>query len=128
MSSSVTVWRVNTNKKLWNQSKYEEDWKNYPEVRRLPQSKGNSKMVNCPKKGDEVVFVYDKKIVMKGIIDSDGFEERNEQNAPHRYHSSNIGGNRPHTICNEFIWVYITEIGLSEDARHRGQRAWMKHE
>ena len=116
------MWRVNINKKLWNQPKYEIDWQNDPEVRRLAQSKGNCKMVNCPKKGDEVYFVYNKKIVMRGVVDSEGFEERS--NAPHRYHSSNTGKNRPHTKCNEFI---ITEIGLSVDVKHRGQRIWMKH-
>jgi len=118
----IVHWRVIFNHKLWNQEKYEESFKNQPEVRRFAQSKGKCKMINCPKKGDLVSFVYKKKIVMRGIIDSEGFEIGTE----HILHSANIGEKRPHTQCNEYIWVKIFEVGLSIDILPSGQRTWAK--
>ena len=67
-------WRVMLNSRLWNQSKYEEDFVIRPEVRRLAQSKGRRRMVKCPKKGDMASFVLKGKVVMRGIVESDGFE------------------------------------------------------
>jgi hypothetical protein len=108
--------------KLWDQEKYEHSLTIHPELRKIAQSKGKCKMVVCPKKGDSVVFVYKKKIVMKGYLDSDGFVSGTD----HRVHSCNTGNTRPHTEPSEFAWVHITETGLSQDIRCTGQRTWAK--
>lgn len=121
-SKMVKTWRVMLNSKLWNQTRYEKDFMNRPEVRRLAQSKGRCHMITCPKKDDNVVFVYKGKIVMKGNVESDGFE--NGKN--HQEHSCNTGNYRPHAIPNEFVWIQITNIGLSETIRPTGQRTWVK--
>ena len=114
-------WRVMLNNSRWNQNKYEEDFMLRPEVRRLPQSKGNRRMVLCPKKGDVASFVLNKKVVMKGIVESDGFETGTD----HQQHSCNIGETRPHSIPTDFVWIRITEIGLSEDIPWKGQGTWV---
>ena len=116
------TWRIMLSKKRWNQEKYERDWYLMPEVRCLPQSKGACNMVLCPKRGDSVTFVYDKQIVMKGIVESDGFE----YNKDHQEHSSNIGENRPHAVLNLCAWVRVTEVGLSEYIRPTGQKTWIQ--
>ena len=110
------------NQKLWNQEQYERSFQLQPEVRRIAQSKGLCNMVICPKKGDYVAFVLKGKIVMKGYVDSDGFEEGSN----HKLHSCNIGDIREHTNSNKFAWVIITEVGLSQDIRKTGQRTWAK--
>ena len=115
-------WRVMLNSSKWNQKKYENDFREQPEVRRLAQSKGRCKMVSCPKKGDLVSFVFKGKIIMRGVVDSNGFEYGTE----HQLHSSNIGEYRPHAEIKEFVWVKITEVGLSEEIRKTGQRTWAK--
>jgi hypothetical protein len=79
-------------------------------------------MVSCPKKGDSVSFVFKGKIIMRGIVDSDGFQT----GIDHQEDSSNIGEYRPHAIPPEFCWVRITEVGLSEKIRPTGQRTWAK--
>ena len=89
-------WRVMLNKKLWNQEYYEINCTTRPESRRLPQSKGNGRMNVVPQMGESVAFVYNKKIVMRGIIDSNGFEI----GVNHQYHSCNDGIYRPHAIRN----------------------------
>jgi hypothetical protein len=118
----TTVWRVMLNTRLWKQDKYEEDFRSRPEVRRLPQSKGRCRMVSCPNRGDDVFFVYRGKIVMKGVVDSDGFENGTE----HQEHSCNSDNTRIHATPTEFAWIKITEVGLSENIRRTGQRTWLK--
>lgn len=46
---SYNTWRVVLNSKLWNQKKFEEDWKENI-VFRIPQSKGKCTIKNIPKK------------------------------------------------------------------------------
>ena len=115
-------WRVMLSSSLWNQKKYEEDFATRPEVRRLAQSKGRCKMVSVPKIGDMVSFVMKGKIVMKGIVESNGFENGTD----HKEHSCNVGVMRYHSIPTEFVWVRIEEVGLSENIRPTGQRTWAK--
>ncbi len=123
MSSEMPkIWRVMLNKKKWNQQKYEKLYAEYPETRRLAQSKGACRMVVCPKKGDTVNFVYNGKIVMKGVVDSDGFEHGTH----HQHHSCNSGIKRPHATPPECTWISISEVGLSIPIRHTGQRTWAK--
>lgn len=69
-----------------------------------------------------VHFIYKKKLVMKGIVHSKGFETGIYHQI---HHSCNIGKNREHTASPEFAWVDITEVGLSEDVRHTGQQTWI---
>jgi hypothetical protein len=115
-------WRVMVNPSLWNQKKYEEEFMFRPEARRIAQSKGKARMVSCPIRGDSVSFVINKKVVMRGWVDSDGFENGTD----HQNHSCNIGIIRPHSDTPEFVWIKITEVGLSEDIRPTGQRTWAK--
>ena len=118
----MTMWRVMLNARLWNQKKYEEDWQSHPEVRRLAQSKGRCRMVSCPKKGDLVSFVCKGKIVMKGVVYSDGFEDGTD----HQLHSCNVGDSRPHATPAQFAWIITTLIPEPEDIRPTGQRTWAK--
>lgn len=110
------------NHKLWNQEQYEKNFYLYPEVRRLPQSKGRCKMTTLPQRGDLVSFVLKGTVIMKGYIDSDGFET----GTSHKIHSCNVGDIRLHTVPDEFIWVHITQVGLSQPIRNTGQRTWAK--
>lgn len=110
------------NHRLWDQTKYEEDFATRPEARRILQSKGACKMKFCPKMGDSVSFVLKGKIVMKGIVESDGFVN----GTAHQEHSCNKGTLRAHAVPNEFAWVKIEKVGLSEDIRCTGQRTWAK--
>ena len=119
----MTQWRVMLNSKLWNQSLYEAEWISNEKGRRIPQSKGKAKMVICPVKDDTVLFVQKGKIIMKGVIESDGFMQGNE----HQIDIFNLGNVRPHAEHDEFIWVQINEIGLSEEIRKTGQRTWAKY-
>ena len=124
MAEMATTWRVVMNSKLWNQKQYELDFVNRPEVRRLAQSKGRAIMkdCNCPNRGDYVLFVTKNKIVMRGVVDSDGFEN----GIDHQAHSCNNGDLRPHAIPNKFAWVRIIEVGLSIDIPYKGHRTWVK--
>ncbi len=115
-----THWRVMLNSKLWNQSKYEMQFAEFPEARRIAQSKGKCRMVKCPKKGDAVSFVLKGKVVMRGFVDSSGFEFGTN----HQEHSCNIGKHRLHAEPQEFAWVQIEQVGLSENIRCTGQRTW----
>ena len=115
-------WRVMMNHKLWNQDKYEQEFYVSPERRRIAQSKGRCKMVVCPKKGDSVVFVLKGKIVMKGVVDSDGFVTGTD----HQTDSCNSDdGVRSHAEICDFAWIMITEVGLSQEIRKTGQRTWV---
>jgi len=114
-------WRVMLNSSRWNKKKYEEDFHENQNIKRLAQSKGLCRMVVCPQKGDDVSFVCKGKIIMKGIVDSE-FEEGNE----HQLDTYNLGLYRPHSILTEFAWIIITEVGLSENIRPTGQRTWAK--
>jgi hypothetical protein len=113
-------WRVMHSSK-WNQKKYEQNWRNLSETRRLPQSMGKKPPKIPPKRGDVVYFVFKRKIVMKGKVCSNV-----EIGNYHQIHSCNIGTNRPHSEPSEFIWINITEVGLSENVRKTGQRTWVK--
>ena len=117
------TWRVMLSSAKWNQEKYEKDWYEKPEIRHLPQSKGNCHMKTVPKHGDSVYFVYKKKVVMKGVVHSDGFETGIYHQI---HHSCNIGDNRKHTISPEFAWVDITEVSLAKNIRVTGQQTWIK--
>ena len=109
------------NSRRWNQLKYEQDFDNKPEARRIAQSKGACRMVSCPKKGDLVSFVCKGKIIMKGRVESEF-----EHGTLHQEHSCNTGDNRPHAIPPMFAWIIITNIRLSEPIRNTGQRTWAK--
>ena len=117
-----TSWRVMLNPHLWKQDKYEEDFASRPEVRCLAQSKGNCHMISCPKKGDTASFVLKGKIVMRGVVESDGFEH----GTAHQEHSCNDGALRLHATTPQFAWIRIEEVGLSENIRPTGQRTWAK--
>jgi hypothetical protein len=114
-------WRVMLSSKEWNQKKYEQNWRNLPETRHLPQSMGTTRPKIPPKRGDVVYFVFKQKIVMKGKVCSDV-----ENGNCHQIHSCNIGTNRPHSASTELIWIDITEVGLSERVRITGQQTWIK--
>ena len=119
----TTIWRVMLNQSLWNQNKFRLDFLRCPEeVCRIPQSKGRCRMISCPKKGDIVKFVLNGKIVMTGIVDSNGFET----GTSHQDDIYNKGKLRPHSTPTEFVWIIIKEVGLSENIRHTGQRTWVK--
>lgn len=118
----TTNWRVMLNSKLCDQKKYEEDFDIRPEARRIEQSKGRCRMVSLPKRGDTVSFVLKGKIVMRGIIYSNGFENGTD----HQEHSCNNGSIRLHAIPNEFARIKIEEVGISENIRWTGQRTWAK--
>lgn len=118
----MSTWRVMLSVKLWNQAKYEEQWRALPECKRIAQSKGRAKMVILPEKGDTVKFILQGRVVMKGTIESDGFIS----GTAHREHSCNTGDSRPHSEVDEFAWVQISEIGLSEPVSKSGQRTWLK--
>jgi len=119
----TTSWRVMLNPSLWDQKKYENEFLTRPnEVSRLAQSKGMGRMVSCPKKGDLASFIIKGKVVMRGTVESDGFENGTENQTD----SCNIGIVRPHAVPSEFVWIRITEVGLSEDIRPTGQRTWAK--
>lgn len=109
--------------KLWSQERFVNECWPRPECRRLAQSKGRARMVQVPQRGDTVDFVLKGYIVMKGIIDSDGFEV----GTYHQEHSCNIGDSRPHAENLEFIWVKIIDITVNEPVLHTGQRTWLKN-
>jgi hypothetical protein len=115
------IWRVLINGSLWNQTKFEDEFHD-PAKRRIPQSKGQRRMRTEPRTGDSVNFVIRGKIVMKGIVESDGFEHGVE----HQIHPCNKGHVRTHSIPPEFAWVQIVEVGLSIPIRPTGQSTWAK--
>lgn len=92
----MTRWRVVLNSKLWNKEKYEKDFYTFPNVKYIPQSKGRCTMVSCPEKNDIVYFVYKKKIIMKGIVVSDGFIT----GSSHQTDTYNLGEVRSHSLVN----------------------------
>jgi len=110
------------NHRLWKQDQYEKDFASRPEVRRLAQSKGNCHMTSCPKKGDTVSFVLKGKIIMRGVVESDGFEH----GTAHQEDSYNDGTMRLHATTPQFAWIRIEEVGLSVSIRPTGQRTWAK--
>lgn len=81
-------------------------------------------MVECPYKGDGVIFVYKNRVVMSGIVQQDGFVEGKDYLAHPCYTLYKEG--------TEFTWVQITELGLTLDTGHtgtfpwKGQRMWVK--
>lgn len=117
--------------KLWNQADYEKKWREQPEVRYLAQSKGKCKMIVCPNKGDEVLFVLNKRICMRGTVVSDGFLTGTE----HQEHSCHTGNCRPHTEPNVFARVLIRDeprteeipdAGYTRKGPWKGQRTWAR--
>jgi hypothetical protein len=118
-----TSWRVMHNPRIWDQARYAHDFTNGSlKDRRIAQSKGCCTMVSCPEKGDTVSFVSKGRIVMKGIIESNGFQLGTD----HQEDVYNTGGGRAHAIPLEFAWIRIIEVGLSEPIRRTGQRTWAK--
>jgi len=79
-------------------------------------------MVVCPTRNQPVEFVLEGKIVMRGFVDCDGFED----GTAHQSHSCNDGEVRSHAEPQEFAWIKITEVGLSHEIRKTGQRTWAK--
>ena len=120
-SITSTTWRVVLNPKLWNQKKFEEDWKEN-KVIRIPQSKGKCIMRNTPQKNDNVFFVIKGKIRMKGIVKINGFIK----GINHQEDKYNNGNVRNHAEVEEFTWIDIIEVELDEPIRHMGQRTWVK--
>lgn len=118
----TTSWRVMINPSLWDYENFKEEFVRNHENKRVAQSKGRCHMVVCPKKGDLVSFVIKGKIVMRGVVDSDGFENGTD----HHLDPCNVGSVRPHSLPHEFVWVRITDVGLSEHIRRTGQRTWAK--
>ena len=117
----ATSWRVMLSSKLWNQDKFVEMFNpEIPETTYLAQSKGQCRMVKLPQRGDSVVFVRKGKIVMKGFVDSDGFQT----GTAHQNHSCNTGQNRAHAALEEYAMVRITDVKPSQEIRKTGQRTW----
>ena len=109
---------------LWDQEKYVALWHLNPEERILAQSMGSVEMRITPSAGDEVVFVYKQKVVMRGIALSDGFLTGTE----HQIHSCNVydsSGTRNHAKNKKFARIEITEVSLSEEIAWKGQRTWV---
>ena len=119
----MTIWRVNLNPKLWDQSQFEALWHERYDMRTFAQSKGRCRMKIVPVKGDVVMFVWKKNIVMKGIVQNDGFIT----NTYHQEHPCNRGPVRAHAEHPEFTWVTITEVGLHIPFTFNGQRTWAKY-
>ena len=72
--------------------------------------------------GGVAKFVLKGKVIMRGVLMSDGFEN----GTAHQEHSCNDGEMRPHATTAEFAWIRIAEVGLSEPIRPTGQRTWAK--
>jgi hypothetical protein len=128
MAREPIVWRVLLSSKEWDQKKFEEECAVNPAMKRLPQSKGRCPMVEYPWKGDGVIFVFQNKVVMSGIVEQNGFLEGPD----HQEHTCNVGLRREHAVPSQFTWIQITELGLSLDTGHvgkfpwKGQRTWVK--
>ena len=106
-------------------------WREQPEVRYLAQSKGKCKMVRRPNKGDEVLFVLQGRICMRGIVVSDGFIDGSE----HKEHSCFTDQCRPHTEPNTFARIHIRDEPRTEEIPDtawtrrgpwKGQRTWAR--
>ena len=82
---SGATWRVLINPKLWDQKEFVRKFNELPEESYLRQSKGRCVMRSVPKTGDTILFVIKGRVVMKGIMESDGFEI----GSAHRVHSCN---------------------------------------
>jgi len=129
MAREPIVWRVLLSSKEWDQETFQELCATDPSMKRVPVAKGASHMVECPCKGDGVIFVHKNKVVMSGIVQQDGFMEGND-------HEDLLQkGDYPcynGTTVREFIWVQIHELGLNLDTGHvgkfpwKGQRTWIK--
>jgi hypothetical protein len=59
---------------------------------------------------------------MKGVVDSEGFED----GTSHQEHSCNVGDARPHATPTQFAWIITTLLAQPEDIRPTGQRTWAK--
>ena len=114
-----TAWRVMLNPRLWNQARFERE---FVAEQLFAQSKGRCRMVTLPNRGDTVAFVLRGRIVMRGVVESDGFV----RGTAHREDASNVGTHRPHAEAPEFCELKIVEVGLSEAIRPTGQRTWAK--
>lgn len=93
-----------------------------PEEKRLAQSKGMRNMLSLPGSGDIVNFVSRGHVIMRGIVESNGFQQGTS------HHDDPF--NRPrnpisrHRIVNEFVWIKITHVNLNEPIRPTGQATW----
>jgi hypothetical protein len=121
-TSTHTVWRVLLNDKLWDQKKFETNFHVTAGDVRIAQSKGGRKMVTLPHIGDTVFFVIKGKIVMRGVMESDGFITGTE----HQTDPCNTGVHRFHAETTEFAWVRVTDVGMAEPIKWVGQRTWAK--
>ena len=127
MAREPIVWRILLSSKDWLQEAFQDLCATDPSMKRVPITKGSSHMVECPWKGDGVLFVYKNKVVMSGIVQQDGFLEGRD----HLEHPCY----QPHRAWADpwkFTWIQITELGLNLDTGHtgtfpwKGQRMWVK--
>jgi hypothetical protein len=118
----MSTWRVLINPKLWDQEEFIRKYNAFPEDSFLSQSKGRCAMRSLPKAGDTILFVIKGRVVMKGLMESDGFIT----GTAHRVHSCNRGPIRSHTDVPEFALVKILTTGLDDPIEWKGQRTWAK--
>lgn len=111
-------WRVIINKKLY-------DFEGFKRSKQttIYQSKGNAKMKHCPKQNDNVCFVIQGKIVMRGIVTREF-----QVGAKHTDDMFNIEKQeRIHEKTPEYATCKIIEI-LDEPIpiARSGQRTWAR--
>jgi signal peptidase I len=118
----MTVWKVSWNKKLVDVEIIREAFMKNDEFT-LHQSKGRAKMVKVPKKGDKIVFIYDKREVFEGIVVREFQDGTLHQ---HQHCFASRSGNENHRIVKTYATVKITGIGSGRS--NRGvQRTWSKY-
>jgi hypothetical protein len=124
MNKDIETWRVIINPKIWNMGEFVLKYSMEQDASKkiINQSKGKARMVKCPKSGDNVWYVIKGKIVMKGVVVSDGFIS----GEAHKNDLFNMGDIREHSEVMEYAAVFINEVGLSEPIRNTGQRTWVK--
>lgn len=120
----MSVWRVMINKAFWDVDGFCQDWK-HPLT--IQQSKGRAVMRVRPVRDDKVVFVCQGKIVMRGVLVSDGFVS----GVGHQRDVYNRGAVREHAEPTEYAdvridTVYHTDNPGAKAVRPTGQRAWAK--
>lgn len=121
----MSVWRVMINKKLWDVDAFRKDWK-HPLT--IQQSKGRAVMRVRPVRDDKVVFVCQGKIVMRGVVVSDGFVS----GVGHQRDVYNRGAVREHAEPTEYADVQITWVfqgaieEMEEVPEWKGQSTWCK--
>ena len=121
----MSYWRILINPKKWDFNGFKKQFNSAsePGSDRIIQSKGGAIMKVCPVKGDTIVYVIKGHIVMKGVVESDGFI----QGVKHQQDPLNLLDNQPHVRVEEVAWIKITEIcEMPEAIKKTGQRTWLK--